>query len=90
MGSVSDIIVDREALNTIKGQLDLIKNDDVRNKALHNLVEMNGNLAMQQAFGIAHTISQALAKAFPWHSTPEGFNYWHNIFWECEQAENKF
>ena len=50
-------------------------NKEISNKAIHNtppnvLKEKPGNL------------SEALMLSFPWQKSPEGFNFWHNIFKE--------
>ena len=89
MGSVSNILIDREAFGTIKSQLDLIDHSEVREKALSNLIAMNED-SIGVAFSPITTIATAIAGAFPWHSSPEGFEYWLKIYRGYKDAEELF
>ena len=74
---------------TIKAQLDFITDPVVREKALSNLIAMNED-SIGVAFSPITTIATAIAGAFPWHSSPEGFDYWLKIYRRYKDAEELF
>lgn len=65
---------------TIKDWLTLIPDPVVRDKALRNRLSTGHN-------SIRRCLSDALLYGFSWKESPEGFNYWMEIY-EDQQKED--
>lgn len=69
-------------MKTITEHLELIKDKKVKYNALRNLLEINKNDKRL-------LMSEAILDAFTWETTPEGYDYWNNIYEQSQGGINK-
>jgi hypothetical protein len=76
-------ITTKEMNKTLKTWLESIADDSLREAALRNMHSYDGGVNSHKE---AESLSEAIAIAFPWASTPEDVDFWSDI--ECKAHEN--
>lgn len=64
---------------TVQQQLEKLP-DVFKEKALRNMKECEKRMDMSFSICEVNNISDAISAAFVWHYTPEGQNYWQDVY----------
>jgi hypothetical protein len=68
------------------GLLESIPDEEVRKKAIENFNERYA-IGCENFGGGAAKISKAIEYAFDWEDSPEGYDYWENIYKDFKEKK---